>query len=146
MTVTIYNYTDDAVRLDKSGHITQLAQYTGNVRDSVDIVTPEILIDGNVLNGNYCYVDTFAAYYYIIEKTVVRNNLTQLTLKRDAAMTFLAGILQSNCVCLRNGKNGNYNSDFPDNKYKTLQNRYTETFAFSETLGTDDAIVFAFVE
>ena len=143
LTVTIYNYSDDFFRLDKSNFLTTVSTHTGTIRDYVDIVNPSILVEGNVKNGNYCYIDSFSGYYWITEKTIVRNNLTELKLKRDASMTFLSGILNSDCICSRN--TNKYNSDYNDNRYVTKQNKYIETFAVYP-LSNDDCIVFAFIE
>lgn len=146
MIITVYNYTDDSPRLDKTAYLSQLGTYTGTVRDSVDIVNPEIIVDGNIIDGNYAKIDTFDGYYHIIEKTAIRNNLTRIIFKRDAAMTFLNGIKNSSCICARCGAPKTYNSDFGDSRYKTIQKRYIETFASFEALDNGDALIFAFVE
>lgn len=145
MNIIIYNYSGDIRQIDRTPNLTQLEQHSGTVRDSVEIVNPRILVHGNVKTGNYCYIDIFQSYYFITEKTIVRNNLTELTLKRDGAFTFLNQIKNCPCICARTGKERKYNSDFADNRYNTYQNKCIETYALN-ALSNDDSIIFAFVE
>lgn len=145
MVVTIYNYSGDNRQIDRTPNLTQLETHSGTIRDYVEIVNPKILVNGNVKIGNYCYIDEFQSYYFITEKTIVRNNLTELTLKRDGAFTFLNQIKNCPCICARTGKEQKYNSDFADNRYNTYQNKYIETYVLA-ALSNDDAIIFAFVE
>lgn len=144
MTITVYNYTDDPSRLDKTNFLQSVGTHTGTVRDAVNVVNPDILVQGNVISGNYCKIEgTLNGYYHITEKIVERNNLTILKTRRDAAMTFLSDVMSSPCIC---GRNTNViQSDLPDPKYPTLQRKYIETFAMYP-LSNDDVIVFAFVE
>lgn len=143
MTVTIYTYTDDIMRLDKTDFLSQVAQKTGTVVEPVSVEAPDILLDGTVTSGNYLYIDTFGCYYWITGKIVERNGITRIKTKRDPAMSFLSGILGSDCICSRNTKK--YNSDFPDQRYTVLQNKYIESFVMYP-LSNDDCIIFAYVE
>ena len=145
MTITIYNCKCGHDYVNKTPHLTQLAQYTGTVRDAVNVVNPVILIDANVISGNYCYIDTFDSYYYIDEKTIDSDNLTNIICTRDPFMTALSGIMSAPCICARSGIK--YNGDFADNEYHFLQNNEVQIIALSSLdVPNTDTIVLAYVE
>lgn len=123
MTVTIYSCSCETIVLNKTSYLTSLASFSGTVRDEVDIVNPRILVAGNVIAGNYCYIDDFASYYYITEKTVVRDGLTDITLKRDPLMTAKTGIASSPCIARRSTDLSKTTAFIHDNFVKT--NAYT---------------------
>lgn len=144
MTIIVYNYNDDPRRLDKTNYFTAVQTHTATAaNDEIDIITPQILVHANQITGNYAKINDLGGYYWIKEKTVVRQGLTLLSLKRDPAMTFLSGILNAPCICARN--QNSYDSAFPDNRYPVIQRKTIETKALY-TLGNSDSIVFAFVE
>lgn len=145
MKITIYNCRCGHDYVNKTPYISQVAEYTGTVRDSVNVVNPVIAINANVINGNYCYIDTFDSYYYIDEKNVVRDNLTNIVCTRDPFMTELSGIMSAPCICERSGQK--YNGDFPDNEYHFLQNNEVQIVALSALdVPNTDTIVLAYVE
>ena len=108
MTVTVYSYDGEKNRLDKSSFLGTGTSHAGTVRDSVDIVNPSILVQGDQISGNYAYVDTFGAYYWIAEKTAVREGLTLLTMRRDPIQTFLSAIESAPCVVERSTNINNW--------------------------------------
>lgn len=145
MTITTYNCACGHDYVNKNPYLTQIAQYSGTVRESVDVVRPEILVNANIVSENYCYIDTFSSFYYIEEKTIVRDGITRLVLQRDPFMTELSGIMSAPCICERSGQK--YNGDFPDNEYHFLQNNEVQIIALSALdVPNTDTIVLAYVE
>ena len=145
MKITIYNCRCGHDYVNKTPYISQVAEYTGTVRDSVNVVNPVIAINANVINGNYCYIDTFDSYYYIDEKNVVRDNLTNIVCTRDPFMTELGGIMSAPCICERSGQK--YDGGFPDNEYHFYQKNDVQIIALPTLdVPNTDSIIIGFVE
>ena len=145
MTITIYNCSCGHDYVNKTPYLSQLAQYTGTVRDSVNVVNPVISIAADVISGNYCYIDTFDSYYYIDEKTVDSENLTNIICTRDPFMTELSGIMSAPCICERSGQK--YDGGFPDNEYHFYQKNDIQIIALPTLdVPNTDSIIIGFVE
>lgn len=145
MTITTYNCACGHDYVNKNPYLTQIAQYSGTVRESVDIVRPEILVNANIISENYCYIDTFASFYYIEEKSIVRDGITRLVLQRDPFMTELSDIMSSPCICERSGQK--YDGGFPDNEYHFYQKNDVQIIALPTLdVPNTDSIIIGFVE
>lgn len=113
MTVFIYDTPTDADHLQKD--ITNvIGEYTGAARDAVDVQTPDIMLQATLTTGNYAYIPEFGRYYWIREKTVVRDGLTLVRMESDPEMSFLSQTLQLPAYVFRSSYN--YNMDMTDNK------------------------------
>lgn len=92
MNITLYNCTSENNRLDKTEYLTQLASYTGAVaRDTLDIMNPTLVLEENVANinsANYCFIEDFGRFYYIVDKSADVNGLFILKLSVDVLMSF----------------------------------------------------------
>lgn len=111
MTVSIYNTDTDADHIYKDIS-NVVGTWSGAVRGEVDVHEPDILINGTVTSGNYAYVDTFGRYYWIREKTVVREGLTLVRLTSDPLMSFADSIMQLSAYVTR--ASVDYNMDMVD--------------------------------
>lgn len=135
MNIIIYNYSGEKNRLNKSEmnsqnqyiYLNKLSEHSGTVRDAVDIVNPEILIHGDIIAGNYAYIDSFSGWYWIYEKTVVREGLSFVKMKRDALHTFQAAIRNSACICDRSASK--YTLYVPDSRIRRNQYTHNETIS-----------------
>lgn len=87
MNVTVYNTSTDPYHVVKD-IANKIGDYSGNVRGSVSVDRPIIEIEDTITTGNYCYIDTFARFYWIVDRTVLRTGLTQLSLRSDPLMSF----------------------------------------------------------
>lgn len=127
MTITLYNTSSENNAIHKS--LGTGSQYTGNIRDTgaVDVVRPVVLIESDIYNYNYAYIDDFERYYFITEITRERTGLTALHLVSDPLMTFQAAILALPAIAARvSGDNGSlFNSYIPDAQMKLQANDRT---------------------
>lgn len=119
MTVNLYNIVSNPDHLIQTLPA-PIGTYTGSARDPVSVDSPEIVIEAQILTGNYVYIPEFSRYYYITDRNVVRNNLTVLSLISDPLMSFAAQIYTLPVYALRTSKRAaeggkaGYNADLPD--------------------------------
>ena len=91
MQIDLYSITDDPRKLEKT--LGTADSRTGAVRGAIDVLRPEVLVEGGVVLANYAYIKDFGErYYYIEEREVVRKGLQRLQLRVDVLMTYAAQI------------------------------------------------------
>lgn len=136
MTVTVYNVTAEPNAISKS--LGTGVQVSGTVRDpgEISVTDPVVLIAAGVdADVNYCYIDSFARYYYCTCKAV-REGLTELICHVDVLMSYAADILALPAIAERAQTDGDrYSSYLPDNMqkmytYKTICTRRLHTFSY----------------
>lgn len=73
--------------------------YTGSLRDSSEVVNPEVLIESSsVLNYNYAYIPAFHRYYFIKGITSYRTGLWLVKMEIDVLETYKDDILELHCI------------------------------------------------
>lgn len=113
MQIIIYNTESDENHLYKDIS-NVVGDFTGKIRGEISVHRPDILIADTITTGNYAYIPEFARYYWIREKTVLRENVTLLQLESDPLFSFAADILNMPGYVFR--ANVNYNMDMTDSK------------------------------
>lgn len=116
MNIILYTNKAENIRLDKTDFLTKLIDMDGVLREQCSMIDPSILIsdinaeyvvdNGDnyvvgderkriiynntiaIINTNYVYIPAFGRYYFVVDKTWVRNNLMRLDLKVDVLMSF----------------------------------------------------------
>lgn len=128
MTLTVYNVQSDPDHLQQTLPASAVGTYTGAARDPVSVDTPVIMVQAQILTGNYAHIPEFGRYYWIREKNVLRDDLSVLTLESDPCMSFAAGIKGLPVYALRTSKIAEsetsvtgYNADIPDSKVQCEQ-------------------------
>lgn len=113
MTLYIYNTTSDEDHLLKD--ITNLiGEHSGAVRGEIDVQFPSVTVNATLKSGNYCYIPDFGRYYWIREKTIIREGITSISLESDPLMSFAAQILTLSAYVYRSSVD--YNMDMADRK------------------------------
>lgn len=141
MTIHVYNVNQapEDFRKDLSVIVSPVEDgqdvgWSGAARDSVSIDEPVILVQAEVMTGNYCYIDEFARYYYITERNLIRKDLTELTLLSDPLMSFADQILGLSILVDRCTKKAEpadpagYNSLLPDQRIRISAQSYYREF------------------
>lgn len=82
------------------------AGWSGAVRGEISIEHPVIEVEAQITVGNYCYIPDFGRYYWIVDKNVIRRELTELTLKSDPLMSFADSIKACKIIASRSGQQG----------------------------------------
>lgn len=99
--VILYNNTSNPNKITKN--ITQLASYTCEFKQDVDVENPVIyLSDGAAVDKcNYMYIAEFGRYYYAHAITK-QGNAIEIVGQSDPLMSFKSAILASPAVIARN--------------------------------------------
>ena len=107
---------------------------SGTLRESTNILTPSILIEGeNFSEYNYAYIQQFHRYYFIESMDVVRKNLWRVNLTVDVLESFKTSIKAQKVIICDSEENGA--SDYIDGKqWKSKVKALTDIINFSSGL------------
>lgn len=95
-----------------------------NLKSSVDIVNPEIVLNGDFRGYNYAHLPDLNRYYFIDRIEQLNLKLVKLNLSCDVLETYKADILNSNARFKRNIKNGDYQNISIDYSNQTISTNY----------------------
>lgn len=112
--------TDEAHILKLEGKLI----YNQSVRN------PKIIVYGDMLGYNYCYLSFFERYYYIKDIMVQSSQIMELTLQVDPLQSFKTEILNNYAILERSEDSNAYNSYFNDGQYWTQQNKNIKFIPF----------------
>ena len=129
MKLTLYKYSGELNKIDKSNRLVKLIDLQGFFREETSITRPSIVIEyggplnyikaednyvlanglrltGAKLNDvivecNYTYIEELHRYYYVKEIKSVNNRMWRIDLLTDVLMTYKDKILDSYCVVER---------------------------------------------
>ena len=89
MTITFYNNYSEDNKIHKE--ISDELSFEGTLRDEeVSLSNPTIRfkLNNDILTKNYCYIPEFRRYYYVVNFSIIRNEIVEVTLKSDVLMSF----------------------------------------------------------
>ena len=95
-----------------------------NLKASVDLVNPEIVLNGDFRGYNYAHLPDLNRYYFIDRIEQLNLKLVKLNLSCDVLETYKADILNSNARFKRNIKNGDYQNISIDYSNQTISTNY----------------------
>lgn len=81
-------------------------------KEDTSIDMPSVILKGNALNIDYCYIPTFGKYYNVKAPIVLTNGLTQYDLEEDCLATHKTAIGNTKAMILRSSTG--YNEWIPD--------------------------------
>ena len=115
MTITLYNCTDSANRIDKT--VAKGLTVTGVMKNALDIdnISVDIQTPVETFNYNYCYVQELKRYYFIQTPVVSPNGIMTLPLVCDVLMSFKSTIENIVGTIGRRTNPQKYNSAFSAN-------------------------------
>lgn len=104
MMLTAYQYSGWNRVVDKTSKLKKITQFDFVLKNTgVNILTPVILIKHNgYVNFNYCFIEEFNRYYFVINIAYISNDLRELQLRCDVLMTYTSSILSLNALIERN--------------------------------------------
>ena len=91
MTITLYNVSDDDLKVNKTlGTAVATFNNVNLLSDDEDISSPyfDITLDSNYLAINYAYVEAWHRYYFV-DITILSGNLMRFNLRVDRLMSFI---------------------------------------------------------
>lgn len=94
MNVTLYRTGDDPKKVTKT--LTTVSTMVATATQPCDVLTPHLILGGdaivNAINSNYCYIDTFARYYFIKKHITDTAARIIIECECDYLMSWAAGI------------------------------------------------------
>ena len=127
-TIILYNNSSDNNVLDKN--ITSVGSYNISVKDNMDIIRPEIIINGDV-QCNYMYM---LNRYYYCSCEAMPGGLTKIKGKSDPLMSFKDAIRSQSAIIDKSASNTNTYIQDPDRKITAY--RTTHAIKFSGSFGS----------
>ena len=132
VTIDLYKYRHRANIIDKSSLVEDRLILTGEFRDAVNVVNPQLVIttDGTtvttarILNKNYVYIEDLKRFYFVTNIEMTRKNLVTISLHVDVLSSFRLIINECSGYVSRNEYN--YNFALPDER-RILSNRYRQS-------------------
>lgn len=108
--------------------------------DDVSIQQPVLLVDyfSNFDKCNYCYIEQFHRYYYIVDVTIYDGNKLKLSLASDVLMSFWNSFSGSQCQAKRSSSHPNWNMDDPTRVYEPQPTYYPRKLGGMEFTPSDD--------
>lgn len=94
------------------------------------ILTPKILVEGDLRGFNYCYMSIFGRFYYITDIIARNGNLMEVSLKCDPLQSFKTEILACDAIIERTSDSNAINSYFNDNEYWCQMNKQVKFIPF----------------
>lgn len=117
MKMYLYNINDAENVINKT--LVNGLEIDINLKASVDIVNPEIVLNGDFRAYNYVHLPDLNRYYFIDRIEQLNLKLVKLNLYCDVLETYKEDILNSNARFRRNIKNGDFENISIDYSNKT---------------------------
>lgn len=147
-TIKFYKNSAEKNRLNKIDYLTDEVSLSGSLRGGTSIISPSFEIEyDSVPDFNYCYIQSFNRYYFVVNIISQANNLWLIQLSVDVLMSFKNKISQLDVILNRTADANYYNPEIADNKlpteYKTVitKTNYPNINEFFDTAGFDDIYV-----
>lgn len=90
MIITLYKNKAKPTQLDKTNFLSPVGSATFHFKDNCSVMHPTIYMEKNaeLVNVNYCYIDTLDRYYYIDNITLLKGGIMQFDLSVDVLHTY----------------------------------------------------------
>lgn len=129
MNINFYKNTSDNNVLNKN--ITLISTHNIKLKDECNIMTPSILIHGDISNDiNYAYIEKWGRYYYVRDKKSLNNGIYEIFLKVDVLMSFKEKILNLQCIIDKQQDSTNINKYYDDGSFTVSSKEFIETINF----------------
>jgi len=97
--ITLYSFTK---RKNSTKRPADGTTYTGTLKDNTSVVNPSVIFEFSAFPAyNYAYIQEFARYYWITDKTHVANNVWIITMHVDVLASYKNEIGGSSKYVLR---------------------------------------------
>lgn len=138
MTVYGYNVGTDNNHIHKE--LTNEREFNGTPRGEIAVENLTLLIDENITDLNYFYIPDFKRYYYVTNRNIIRNGLTEVSLHVDVLMSFVDDIEQMRIFVTRTNKQPSDGEQYPKGiawdasgcSVPCLQQTYTNVIKFGD--------------
>ena len=129
MDINFYKNTSDNNVLNKN--ITLISTHNIKLKDECNIITPSILIHGDISNDiNYAYIEKWGRYYYVRDKKSLNNGIYEVNLTVDVLMSHKDKILNLQCIIDKQQDLTNINKYYNDGSFIVSSKEFIETINF----------------
>ena len=129
MNINFYKNTSDNNVLNKN--ITLISTHNIKLKDECNIMTPSILIHGDISNDiNYAYIEKWGRYYYVRDKKSLNNGIYEIFLKVDVLMSFKEKLLDLQCIIDKQQDLNNINKYYNDGSFTVSSKEFIDTINF----------------
>ena len=129
MTIDIQYTSSEYNRVDKQ--VLTLTRLEGALRNNVDTINPEIVIEGNIQDvsgANYLTIYPFKRHYFIRSIESLKNGVYMIKAHVDVLNTYATAIKGNTAIIHRQANK--YNLYLDDGVMKIYQNPIIETYTF----------------
>ena len=127
MQLNLYKTLDSENVINKT--LTDLMTVDINLKASVNIVDPEIVLHGDFRGFNYAHIPSLNRFYFINNIEQLNLRLVKLNMTCDVLETYKADILNSNARFKRNIKTGDFENVSIDYSNKTTSVKHVSNGA-----------------
>lgn len=100
-----------------------------NLKQGFDIITPDIVLNGDYRGFNYAHIPSLNRFYFINNVEQLNLRLVKLNMTCDVLETYKADILNSNARFKRNIKTGDFENISIDYSNKTTSVKHVSNGA-----------------
>lgn len=130
-----YNQSDDRV-INKTLIIGET--FVGSPRDEVSVMNPIIRFESDaILRYNYAYIPEYQRFYSIVDRTIYRDGIWDVTFAVDVLMSFRNDIMSLNVIVDKQSIEANGDEFIDDGSLVTenvmFQTVYNFTDGFNDT-------------
>lgn len=104
LAIKMYSYSGVPNKLNKNDLLNNLKTVNGVLRDSTELSTPTVLIEGSYTDlstYNYCIISELHRCYFVDSIDIITNSVVELRLKVDLLYT-MASSLNTSCTAIVN--------------------------------------------
>lgn len=112
--INLYRMTCEKIKVNKTTGITFVKAITGTFRSAVNVFSPVIVIQGDLLKFNYVYIEELHRYYFVSDVQIGTTETQIVYLREDVLMSFKNSINDLGAFIDRN--ENTYDSDLIDNR------------------------------
>lgn len=125
-----YNQSDDRV-INKTLIIGET--FDGSPRDEVSIMNPVIRFESDgILRYNYAYIPEYQRYYSIVDRTIYRDGIWDVTFAVDVLMSFRNDIMSLNVIVDKQSMEANGDEFIDDGSLVTENVMFQTVYNFSD--------------
>lgn len=125
-----YNQSDDRV-INKTLIIGET--FDGSPRDEVSIMNPVIRFESDgILRYNYAYIPEYQRYYSIVDRTIYRDGIWDVTFAVDVLMSFRNDIMSLNVIVDKQSMEANGDEFIDDGSLVTENVMFQTVYNFPD--------------
>lgn len=144
MQISLFNYSKERNRINKTDYLTDRFVMNGNLKDKTSVTNPTILVEKtnpSKYGYNYLYIPEFERYYFIDDIVQVRNKLWEISAHVDVLFSFMEDILKNKAIIEKAENLTDANLYLNDGSFVTDSRKSNEVLSFANGLSTNGTYI-----